>query len=110
MSSNSLNFKGLQNGIVQVNYDYVPQEMPSEIKLYPNPAQNNLMVTNEGTTKIKSIALYNNIGMQIPLENNIQKENQIALNLNNFADGYYLIQIVLEDNTIEYKSFIKSTK
>ncbi|MDP4266153.1 MAG: PKD domain-containing protein [Bacteroidota bacterium] len=77
-------------------------------KIYPNPAQNILFISNEiSTNENFSINVYNNLGVLIlsPDLSHISKSIS-TLNISNYSQGLYFINISTKERNYYYK-FIK---
>lgn len=72
-----------------------------EIKLYPNPASNNLMI--ESVIDIQKIEMYNQIGQFVKVENTNSKA--INLNIAHLESGVYFVKVFSQGSVIT-KSFI----
>lgn len=82
----------------------------ADIKLYPNPATNN--ITLESTQPLKQgtlIAVYNALGQEV-LQQKISRETTLLeLNISNLQDGVYIIQIQKDKQSVS-KVFVVSKK
>ncbi len=67
---------------------------PSECKIYPNPSNDifNISVENSNE-KIRSIVVYNQLGMLVLSDDYEKAENSVQINLQNNANGYYFVKI-----------------
>lgn len=73
------------------------------IIIYPNPTKNEIFISSG--YEIKSINIINSIG-QIIINKNINSQST-ALNVENLANGIYVVSITSSDNKIENHKFIK---
>jgi hypothetical protein len=64
-------------------------------RLYPNPAQTDLFI--DGVTKIKSVQLYNMMGVLV------QTETQNAFSVDRLPPGVYLMQVLTQDGLSIHK-------
>lgn len=73
---------------------------------YPNPAKDILFIkVKDNAVKIKSIALYSILGVQI---SEFQVEaSQTEIRLDRLKSGKYLLRYTLNDNTQKVTQFIK---
>lgn len=74
--------------------------------VYPNPAKDFMLVKSKNTSlKIKSVAFYSILGMQVA-EYSIN-QNSTELRLDKLKPGKYLMRYVLSDNTQKVTQIIK---
>jgi hypothetical protein len=76
------------------------------IRIYPNPAFNEVSVNLQLTGKKTSVAIYNVVG-QLIYESLIQKE-KTQIDLNGFANGVYLVKITENGKLIKQERLIKT--
>ncbi|MGC6431972.1 MAG: leucine-rich repeat protein [Jejuia sp.] len=62
----------------------------SKIKLYPNPASNE--VTIASTSQIENISIYNVLGEQVYFENNANSTTS-KININHLSKGLYIVSV-----------------
>lgn len=74
------------------------------IKIYPNPADRFVTINSEEL--IKDIRIYNVSG-ELVLSQTTIKENQINLNLEEFEQGFYLVELLLVDGTRVIEKLIR---
>nr|WP_321236843.1 T9SS type A sorting domain-containing protein [uncultured Psychroserpens sp.] len=80
------------------------QDTNNQVKVFPNPAKDEINVSIE-KTKLSSIELYDIYG------NRVQSFEKLgtfkhSLNVNRLSRGYYIVKVVLEDGTTQYKNVI----
>ena len=73
-------------------------EPNNEINIFPNPAKNELNITNANNSTIE---IYNILGSLIFSSEN--RENNYKVNLSEFAQGNYILKIHSDDNVISKK-------
>ncbi|MDO9001272.1 MAG: choice-of-anchor B family protein [Bacteroidota bacterium] len=83
---------GLQNSLIT----------NSDLLVYPNPAKTNVTIEFNGA--VFNYALYNNLGMLVANNKNINNKTQI--NLNEFSKGIYIIEIEIGKNKTRKKLII----
>lgn len=76
----------------------------SEVQIYPNPSNGALMIELPANSGITKIELFNEIGMLVYTQNNLQRLTN--LNLNNLSKGIYLISLSGESRKILLKQII----
>ncbi len=77
-----------------------------EIKLMPNPAKTNISIISSGVC-IKKIMIYDISGKNV-YRKSIRKHSDTAnINISNFNEGLYSINILLENDKIVRKQFVK---
>ncbi|MFA5418936.1 MAG: T9SS type A sorting domain-containing protein, partial [Bacteroidales bacterium] len=74
-----------------------------EIKIYPNPANKNLYISNIFGLTIKDLTIYNLLGQEILHETTIPNE----IDLSNLEHGIYVVEIELENSRIKRKLIIE---
>jgi len=74
-------------------------EPAQDITLYPNPAQNNIMIT--GTVPLRSIAISNLVGQVV--FSGTYNANMVVVSLEKFPSGVYIAKI----NGTEVRKFVK---
>jgi hypothetical protein len=84
---------GLTTGIVSLSADM-------QLKIYPNPATNNLFI--ESSEKIKSIKCFNNLGQSFDLIN-----LSGGVDISALSNGMYFLNIVTEGDKKIMKNFVK---
>lgn len=68
-------------------------------KIYPNPAKNELIITNNNGYKIETVNIYNYLGKIV--ESQIPTENKI--DITSLEQGIYIIELELEEFKRRYK-------
>ena len=71
-----------------------------EVKLYPNPANNFVMISSEH--KVDEVKIYNSIGKEVIAEINPSEK----INVERLTSGLYTIQLFIENKTITKKLLI----
>jgi hypothetical protein len=82
---------------------YSEQSLPYLI--YPNPATHKITFECERHLELDQISIYSSAG-QLIYSTLIQEQNTI-INVQNWTNGIYFIQIYLKNKTIEYETIIK---
>ena len=83
------------------NYERRSQDL---IKISPNPATNEVIVSVENT-KITSIEVYDLYGKPVQDINNVDAFTK-QIHVSRISRGYYIIKVILEDGTSQYKNLI----
>jgi hypothetical protein len=73
-----------------------------DFKLYPNPAQQEIMIHNMGTLVMKSVTLYNVLGQVVTIEK-IENTNKHLLHLKGLSNGMYTISITTNKGIMSRK-------
>jgi hypothetical protein len=76
----------------------------SALKVYPNPAINELTITSE--LGIESVSILNLAGQRILNTTGMGVKEQ-TLSLEDFTPGVYLIEVKTIENKFQYSRFIK---
>jgi hypothetical protein len=76
----------------------------SNIKIYPNPAQSELII--ESKKMIKNLIIYNSLGQTVQQISSINKD-KILVNVNALPKGIYMLQLRQADGQILVKQFVK---
>ena len=74
----------------------------SSFKLYPNPTEGKVSISSPQI--IKSVAIYDLLGKRIMNINGNSKK--LNLNVSQFEQGMYLIDIIGENNKVETKKLM----
>ncbi|MDR0799551.1 MAG: T9SS type A sorting domain-containing protein [Dysgonamonadaceae bacterium] len=77
----------------------------SELKLYPNPFTDRLIIDTNGSESMNRIVLYSITGQAV-LEENIRGLSSIILNTSHLDKGYYILTI-FSDNAVVSKKVLK---
>jgi len=100
----TLNFEFNEQPIVLSNADVQPRS----ISLFPNPASQYIRLISENTKRIQEVNIVNSAGMRLV---NISDAQLLAaegkLYLDELDNGLYILQIVLQNNVIVNKKFVK---
>jgi hypothetical protein len=78
----------------------------STLKVYPNPTQNEVFITTNGTEKVKNILIFDAVGKLIQQINQIQS-TETTISLTNALSGLYVLEIELETGEKIYQKLIK---
>ncbi len=82
---------------------FISYQTPEKLKIYPNPALNQLNLSNASDANTSKIEIYNFIGKRLRL---IQSDFQ-QINISNLAQGVYFIVVYDFQNNSQRLSFIK---
>ena len=77
----------------------------NSISLNPNPAKDYFTINNIGNEKISGITIYEISGKKV-FDTKKSFENQINIDVSNFARGIYLVEIVSENKSKLTKKLI----
>lgn len=89
---------------IEVNLLSLNKQEYKRLKLYPNPAQNNINISGIDLQIIKNINLYNLLGKKI--DANIDLSNAI-FDISNLASGSYFIELITKKGSKEIRRIIK---
>lgn len=82
------------------------KELVSEnIKLYPNPARNHITLNNQNQENIKAINIIGMFGNTVYTKNLIGGERNIKIDVINYPQGIYLVEIIMESDMIIHSRF-----
>ena len=88
----------------------VENESISAFSLYPNPAQDQLIIKPYQNNKINQVEIFDTLGKRVQLNTSFDHgQEQYRLNINMLADGLYLIKISIDGKTVT-KKFIKQSQ
>jgi len=87
---------------VQVEITSTLNEVRDEIRIYPNPASDIVVISNRSGENIKAVDIYDEIGNLIRVDKTIES-GQIALDINSLISGFYIVCISTDDFRISYK-------
>jgi hypothetical protein len=84
-----------------------------EISYYPNPVVEklNIIITSKFEITKIDIKVYNSLGQQIYIENNIYSQknySKIALNFSNLEKSIYIIDIQINNNILKSLTILKN--
>lgn len=79
---------------------------PATNKIYPNPVENLLYISNTGFSGKTEVALTDPLGRLMVTQTFPEGSNLLELDLSTFMHGYYILKIIRESNTNIY-SIIK---
>jgi hypothetical protein len=74
----------------------------SNIKMYPNPAKNNLTI--DANSAIEKVSVFNVLGQEVM--NNLSKNKSITLDVSNLQVGIYVVKTTI-DGAISSSRFVK---
>jgi endoglucanase len=77
----------------------------AEISIYPNPTTDNIFIKSD--SKIKSVDIYNNLGILLFQQKTSNQEFQKVIPLSQFVSGNYVLKVMLEDNSFVIKKVVK---
>ncbi len=98
-----------QNGCADTSTCYliyivgISENESDEIRIYPNPVGNALIIEREGNIETISFEIYNSIGQNI-FNGNLKEKTIIQTA--NFPSGVYLIKLE-NGKSFEFKKFLK---
>lgn len=75
-----------------------------DIKVFPNPAKDEVFINNLVINEVNTISLYDLKGKQLPV--NLNSDRQ-SISIAEFPAGIYMLQIVLNDGRIANKRLVK---
>lgn len=84
----------------------VSNDFKTGISLSPNPASENLTITNATSEYISNIQIYDVIGKLVKTENVQSPKNNITLSLQNLNSGIYLVHINSKEGSSSHKKLI----
>ena len=74
--------------------------------IFPNPANQSVLISSNNEP-IKSVKLFDNIGRLILSQEITLFEKEVQINLSNYSEGIYIIQISSESQSVNSKISIK---
>lgn len=94
--------KAMYGNAYSVRYFYsidgVDENMAQNVSVYPNPAKETLTVKADN---ISSVVIYNSLGQKVFAQT--YDDNQVAIDMNSFEAGIYMVRIVADGNEITRK-------
>ena len=89
------------NGDVTVEALSVEDELPTNAaSIYPNPANNHIVIEVEGRYNVSSISIVDIAGKTVI---NLSASNNQRVDISNLNAGYYFVNVVTDQGTIAYK-------
>jgi hypothetical protein len=77
------------------------KDNPQDIKIFPNPAINNLHFTIDGSQTVKNVSIFDDLGQIIYKNSSISRKDNI--DISRFSKGIYLIQFDFGDRMVTRK-------
>ncbi|MDD4148652.1 MAG: C10 family peptidase [Bacteroidales bacterium] len=90
----------------EMNTDGIDDDSTDQIKIYPNPAREELNINIGSDINPTSITIYNTDGKMIKSIANSGISKHVNIDLTDMAQGLYYINIVTDKTTFKYK-FVK---
>lgn len=90
----------LLGGLEEYNNDQ------NEIRLHPNPAQNNINIESRSKT-IAVLNVYTKSGAFLQKMTDVNKSN-IVLDISNYSNGIYFVNLILDDGSTVVQKIIKN--
>lgn len=101
-STNKINYKTSEDIDLNKNDEKI---FISDIKIYPNPIDENLNIESNNNICIKRVEIYNNTNLILTKE--YKSIDRITINISEFETGIYFVKIFDENNKIYIKKIIK---
>jgi hypothetical protein len=79
-------------------------EIIENVKLYPNPTQNNLYI--ESKTTIKTIEIVNLAGIKVKIFSNFENNLNLNMPVDDLPSGVYMCKVIFENKKSEIKQLI----
>jgi len=93
---NSAPFSNLKVGTLTITLDAIldiNEDTLKELKLYPNPSNGSVTISNIGKETINSIGIYSTIGKLVRHYDVRSSKSSLRLNLENLAAGIYVLKM-----------------
>lgn len=104
VTANLTNCPSLPSNIIFYNTTGIKEKNEeTELKIYPNPAKNELNIELNNHNKISEYKIYNSTGQLMTTDKFTEKT---LVNIQNYAQGMYFIKIAFQDKIL-YKKIIK---
>ena len=78
----------------------------SEIRLYPNPVEDYLLLKTQDVSDILRIEVFNILGSKMLIENTKQNSQVSRFNLTHFPKGVYMVRIYNPSNEVIFTKSI----
>ncbi|MCY1524422.1 hypothetical protein D9M68_593530 [compost metagenome] len=85
------------NGVHDLDLD------EAALKLYPNPANQSIVVDNESSMHLQEIQVYNVLGQLVATHKATHPNGKQVINVSNLANGMYHMRIRFTEGTAERK-------
>ena len=102
------NIEGTFIGIVDAGSGVSSIEKLDGIKIFPNPAKENLMVVASSYSLPFSVEIYNVLGNKINAFIQESDNNITTIDLNGIKSGVYFLRMKLADNSVVIRKFTKN--
>jgi len=87
--------KSVPPEVIALSVDAILSE---KFNVFPNPATNVVTITNSDNIGVEQIEIFDSSGKKVQSQN-FSKENEVQLNLGDFASGTYLLHIKTNEGT-----------
>ncbi|MFM2224397.1 MAG: hypothetical protein RJA07_599 [Bacteroidota bacterium] len=87
-----------------LTYQQINKLKDETVSIFPNPAQNNFVI-EWNNNFIKSIEIYNSIGMKVPMPL-VYNSKSANANCSGFAKGIYIVEIKNEKGNVKYQKVV----
>ncbi len=95
-------------GTLAIGVGIVKTEMLKDIKLFPNPATENLMIATTDEMLPSNIEVFDLLGKKMNLLVQKKGANLFSVNVNDLKDGFYFIQMNLKNGSVTTRRFTKN--
>ncbi|MEI7802958.1 MAG: T9SS type A sorting domain-containing protein, partial [Bacteroidota bacterium] len=99
---------GIFIGILDIGSQIPTIEKLNDIKIFPNPASDNLMVAATDEMMPMSIEVYDILGKRISVSVEKKSANLSSVNVHDLKNGFYFIQLKMKDGSVTTRRFTKN--
>ncbi|WP_430412507.1 T9SS type A sorting domain-containing protein [Kordia sp.] len=78
----------------------------TSIRMYPNPAKDNLTVEAAASVRIQSVEIYSVDGQLVHAQKQAISTNSLTIDVSNFSSGFYVLRMKTQTNATITKQFI----
>lgn len=76
------------------------------VRVYPNPSNGEVTLSNLQNTNLKKIEVYNILGAKVFSKNDLSNINTVPLNLKNLNKGIYLLKMISDENKVKTQKLV----
>jgi len=95
------------NGVAEVMYDGVIENIQESIHIYPVPAQEIIFFTLPKTNESAKIEMYNILGIKVKTQLYVGNKSSVELNISDISDGVYVITTSIGKRIFKNKIIVK---
>jgi hypothetical protein len=92
--------------ILEVDFEEIEREIILQRTIFPNPAQNKVILADEEKFNIEKVIVYDALGRQIKIMN-FEPENFVEIDVSTYAEGVYFLEVHINGENYVHKLLIQ---